>query len=290
MTDTLKPWTQMNGTTLFHSPVVLRGTREAYANWLMGAVACLIQLGILAGLDSELFSHSMAETATPQTIYLLFSVMAGLAVGCLAKWFELRWRYIRVEGDGLHLHLLFRHELLTWDRLEHVEWWPLLFRGKPIVFYSFLGPNQRKLFTLGSDVWTCLNEGVGYIALYSRREPIRVEPRISVGKQFVVVSLFPLAGFFSLFMSTPLFRLLGFTLFHVGWSIVVRSLSEYDRRSAWFYLVMISAIVIFTLAWLSGPRLGEIIAWWMYSPLLEVAASFAITELPHLWKKRRNET
>jgi hypothetical protein len=213
--------------------------------------------------------------------------MVGLAVGCLAKLLELRWRYISVAVDGLHLHLLFHNELLTWDSLERIEWWQLLYRGKLTTFYSFLGLHQRKLFTLGSDVWTRLDEGLGYVVLYSRREPVRVKPRVSVGKQIVVVSLFPLAGFLSFFASDSLFHLLGFTLFHVGWSIVVRNLSEYDRRSAWLYLVMISAIVIVTLSWLSGPRLGEIITWWLYSPLLEVALSFALTELPHLWKRLR---
>ncbi|CAG0936048.1 hypothetical protein TFLX_04909 [Thermoflexales bacterium] len=287
MADLLKPWTPIDSTALLHVPVVLRGTQEAYANWSMGVIASLINLGILVSLDLGLFSRSPTETATPQAVYLISSLLVGLAVGCLVKLLELRWRYISVEVDGLHLHLLFRNELLTWDSLERIEWWQLLYRGKATIFYSFLGLNQRKLFTLGSDVWTRLAEGLGYVTFYSRCEPVRVKPRVSVSKQLVVVSLFPLAGFFSFFVNTPLLHLLGFTLFHIAWSIVVRSLSEYDRRSAWFYLMLISALVIVTLSWLSGPRFGEIITWWLYSPLLEVVLSFAVTELPQLWKRLR---
>ena len=218
---------------------------------------------------------------------IALSLMIGVDVWQIARLVVLITNYGCIDFDGLKLHSFLQpEEVFDWAQLQRIEWWHYQ-DGYHSTYYRLWSSENQILATLSSSAWTRLNEGIGYIIHRKGLEPVQIKPPLSEFWQAAIVILAPLAVCLFSFEQTTLERVIGVLLSHLLWVILVRHYSRRDLRRAYFYMMLLSITVIAALAIVSDTHFEDTLIWWLYSPLIEVIASFLLSSMPRLWRNER---
>jgi len=276
-----KPWLQSS----FSSDsefVVLRPGRDSILGWEMIFISCSIFLffGYLIYYGS----------GNPVVISLGIS----LTIGCLIKLIEVCFRYIYIDGKSVKISV----PLYTVSRpigdITGIDWWQLKYRSRRYTFYRLCGKDKKSMVILGEDAWKNVHEAIRYLASWKSMEPVLVKPPVTIVSHWVLMAVFFTSIYTFMLSSTTspyqmFWKILNFGLFRVFWHTLTKPLSEYDGQKVWFYILLMSVVNLVVLFLVSSADWDQVLTWWLYSPLVEIAFRFLFIELPKILRKLQQQ-
>ena len=276
-----KPWLRSS----FSSDsefVVLRPGWDSLLGWGMILVACSIFL-----FFGYLFSYGSGNP-------VVISLGISLTVGCLIKLIEVFFRYIYIDDKNVKISVPLYTVSRPISDIAGIDWWQLKYRSRYYTFYALRGKDKRSIVILGEDAWQSLHEAIRYIASQKSLEPVFVKPPVTIVSHWVLVMVLFTSVFFFVLSSTVspyhmFWKALNFGLFRVFWFTLTRPLSEYDGQKVWFYMLLMSVVNLVVLLIVSKADWGQVLTWWLYSPLVEIAFHFLFVELPKIFGRSQQQ-
>lgn len=272
-----KPWLQSDSAP--HSDVVvLRPGWDSILGWGMILVACSMFL-----FFGYLFYRSSGNP-------IVISLGISFVVGCLIKLFEVVFRYIYIDGTSVKISAPLYTVSRSISDIAGIEWWQLKYRRRHYTFYRLCGNDKESLVILGEDAWRNLHEAIRYLASRKGLEPVLVKPPVTIVSHWVLLIVFFTSIYSFMHSSTAspyqmFWKILNFGLFRVFWHILTKPLSEYDGQKVWFYILLMSVVNLAALFFVSEADWGQVITWWLYSPLVEILFRFLFVELPKILRR-----
>lgn len=266
-------------TTFINDPIVIATSRKGYFRWVE-----YLAISLPITYWFYLFYN---QIPSQKELQIAVSLMIGLDVWIFFRIAELIRRKLTISFSGITYRSLLGEDTFDWTECKKVEWW-YAFRERNNSYRIRLS-NNRTLATFSDDTWSNLDNGIGYIVARNSIEPKEITPHIFGKLRIFVLLLMPLSIAIFSFADSHVWRIIGFLVARVFWSLLIWQQSQYDLRTTQFYMVLVSISAVFALMLVSGSDFQSTVIWWLYSPLIEVFVSWVIVELYKLWKKNQGQ-
>jgi hypothetical protein len=272
------PW-RSSESLFLDNPIVLHTSRRAYFRWF----ATLFMALSITGL-AYLYYHALPSQVETQ---LTLCLMIGADAWALARFGELLVRRIEVDFDDFHLRTLFTDENIPWNQIQHIEWWRRTDVKARYTNYRLQSDDRHTIAALSTDAWTNLPEGIGYIADVTQVTPIRMKPPVPEIARVAVMIVVPLAVLLFTVERSEAWRIVGFILIRIFWSVLVMHYTYYELRIARFYMLLLSLTFVTALIFIAGATVWQTLVVLLYTPVLEITVSTVFFKTQSYWKKYR---
>lgn len=270
------------GSAFISQPIVLRSRL-----WLFILLAFSL---ILQAIYTWWFFGMWSVLPDQKVMLLGGGLMAGASALLIVQIIALAVRRVIATENGITVRLLFTpSRTIGWEQVEtqRVETWDWGSRTNTRVILKI----DEITLRLESRTWTKVDALAAHILAKTKTKPVQGQsPSSAVLSDVALTCGIILALTIFSVADTPLLRDVGFFVVRLLWAVYILKRPAYEQPLMRYYVVLVSCIALCSLAIADSSDFGQMITWWLYSPLLDVVVTYIVTEIWKRWKASLSKT